>query len=337
MADVTNGVELALDELENEPLPTHTREHVAAPADEVEIDYAEDGLEPRQEIAPDHVEREQTPPREVPPAEGVAELQRRLEGEQIARRQAEERAAFAEQARAQAAGSVQEVQQQFLQGALDSARQTLAVLKANLAEAYSVQDFNQVAEINMEIAKVTLREQQIDVGLEEMKTRPPPRPQPAPQPQPLNEVEYAVSQMGDNPNSIAWVRAHPEFITDKQKNASLMSAHYAAQAAGIPGDTAEYIRFVEDRVLGREQPRSVERREPVAEQPRRSAPPPAPVSRGSNGASNPTRVVLTREQRQTAHDNFPDEMREDPTGRKAEQAYAKNMLILQREGRMKVN
>ena len=38
-----------------------------------------------------------------------------------------------------------------------------------------------------------------------------------------------------------------------------------------------------------------------------------------------------------ARETFPDEMLEDPTGRKAEQAYARNMLILQREGRMKVN
>jgi hypothetical protein len=134
------------------------------------------------------------------------------------------------------------------------------------------------------------------------------------------------------------VRAHPEFITDPRKNRRLLDAHDDAMDAGLTADTPEYIRFVENQVLSGSQSRTVERREPVAEQPRRSAPPPAPVSRGNGGgASNPTRVILTREQRETAHENFPDEMREDPSGRKAEQAYAKNMLILQREGRMKVN
>lgn len=343
MADPTDSVELALDELQNEPLPTHTREHPAPPEDEVEIDYADDGLEPRQESASRLPEPERTapqpPPREISPQEGVDELRAKLLASDRARQEAEARANQAEQARAQATGSVQEAQTQFLQSALDGAKQTMAILKANLAEAYAVQDFAQVAELQAELTEATLRKQQIDYGLEELKTRQP-QPQPSPQrapPRQADPVETIASQL--TPNAAAWVRAHPEFITDRRKNRRLLDAHDDAMDAGLTADTPEYIRFVEDQVLGgSSQPRTVERREPVAEQPRRSAPPPAPVSRGNGaGASNPTRVTLTREQRETAHENFPDEMRKDPTGKLAERAYAQNMLILQREGRMKVN
>ena len=334
MADPTDGVELALEELEHEPLPTHTREHKPPPEDEVEIDYAEDG-QPRQQEPPPVSQKSDSPPQEIPADEGIAALRARLEGESTARRQAEERAALAEQARAQAFGATQEANVQFLEQALGGVKQSMAVLEANLAEAYAVQDFAQAAKIQTEIARSAQRESAIETGLEQLKAMPKEQPRAAPPPQDADPVEQIARQL--TPNAAAWIRSHPDYVTDQRKNARLMSAHYAAMDEGLQADSLDYIRFVEDRVLGvRQPPPQPERREPVAETTRRSAPPPAPVSRG-NGASTPTRVTLTAEQRQTAHDNFPDEMREDPTGRKAEQAYARNMLILQREGRMKVN
>lgn len=334
MADPTEGVELALEELEREPLPTHTREHTQPPEDEIEVDYADEG-QPRQEERPQVSQNRDTPApeREVPAAEGIAELRARLQNEEAARRQAEDRAAQAERARAEAFGQTQDANVQFLTTALDGVKQSMAVLEANLAEAYAVQDFAQAAKIQTEIARTAQRESAIETGLEQLKTMPREQPrQPTRAPDPVEEVASRLT-----PNAAAWVRAHPEFVTDQRKNARLMSAHYAAMDEGLTADSPDYIRFVEDRVLGeRRQPETrVERREPVADTTtRRSAPPPAPVSRGNGSGSSPTRVTLTQEQRQTAHENFPDEMREDPTGRKAEQAYARNMLLLRREGRL---
>jgi hypothetical protein len=333
MADPADGIELALEELEREPLPTRTQEHRPPPDDEIEVDYAEDG-QPRQEETP-----RASPEREIPADEGIAELQSRLQGEQTARRQAEERAQQAEQARAAAFGAKQDSDVQFLTSALDGVKQSMAVLEANLAEAYTVQDYGQAAKIQVEIAKSAYRESQIEAGLEHLKTMPREQPRAAPPPaQAEDQVEAVASRL--TPNAAAWVRAHPEFIRDPQKNQRLMSAHYAAMADGLEADTPNYIAYVEGKLLGNQrdpEPRTVERREPVAEPTRRSAPPPAPVSRGNGRGSSPTRVTLTQDQRQTAHENFPDEMREDPSGRKAEQAYARNMIILQRENRLKVN
>jgi hypothetical protein len=333
MADPTDSVELALADLENEPLPTHTREH-KPPEDDIEVAYAEDHGDDRQEAPPAAQKPEE---REIPAEEGIAELRARLQSSEAARRQSEERANQAEQARVEAYGAKQDSDVQFLATALDGVKQSMGVLEANLAEAYAVQDFAQAAKIQTEIARAAQRESAIETGLEQLKTMP--REQPRLAPRENDQVEQVASQL--TPNAAAWIRAHPDYITDPNKNQRLMSAHYAAMADGLPADSPDYIRYVEDRVLQRAPARrepepQFERREPVADT-RRSAPPAAPVSRGNGGANSSTRVTLSREERETAHENFPDEMQADPTGRKAEQAYARNMLILQREGRLKVN
>lgn len=334
-ADPTDSVELALADLENEPLPTHTREH-RAPEDEIQVDYADDGSENRPDAPPASQKSDEQ--REIPADEGIAELRARLQASDAARRQAEDRASEAEQARVAATGQTQDANVQFLETALGGVKQTMGVLEANLAEAYAVQDFATAAKIQTEIARAAQRESAIETGLEQLKAMP--REQPRRMaPAEVDQVETVARQL--TPNAAAWVRAHPEFINDPRKNQQLMSAHYAAMADGLTADSQDYIDYVEQRVLGDQQPARREsqpqyERQPVADT-RRSAPPAAPVSRGNGGASNPQRVTLTREQRETAHENFPDEMAQDPTGRKAEQAYARNMLILQREQRLKVN
>ena len=330
-AGPADSVELALEELEHEPLPSRTRER-PPPGDEIEVEYAEEGGESRPDGAPISQKSDIQPEdREIPAQEGIAELRARLQASDSARRQAEDRANQAEQARAQASGATQDANVQFLTTALDGVRQSMGVLEANLAEAYAVQDFGAAAKINTEIAKTAYREQQIETGLEQLKTMP--REQLRQAPRQDDPVEAVASQL--TPNAAAWIRAHPDYITDPQKNARLMSAHYDAMAEGLAADSPDYIHYVEAHVAPRGAPQpQIERREPVSDPIRRSAPSAAPVSRGNGAASNPTRVTLTYEQRTTAHENFPDEMREDPSGRKAEQAYARNMLVLRREGRM---
>jgi hypothetical protein len=325
-----DSVELALEELEHEPLPSHTRDR-PPPGDEIEVEYAEEGGESRQDGAEiSQISDIRPEEREVPAEEGIAELRARLQASDSARQQAEQRANQAEQARAEATGATQDANVQFLTTALEGVRQSMGVLEANLAESYAVQDFAQAAKIQTEIARTAQRESAIETGLEQLKTVP--REQPRPAPRRDDPVEAVASQL--TPNAAAWIRGHPDYVTDPQKNQRLMSAHYAAMAEGLSADSPDYIRYVEAHVAPRGAQPQPERREPVSDPIRRSAPSAAPVSRGNGAASNPTRVTLSQEQRTTAHENFPDEMREDPSGRKAEQAYARNMLVLRREGRM---
>lgn len=330
---MADPLDLVLEELQNEPLPTSTRDRTAQESheDDIEVTYAdEDG-----QAAPSERQEREKPreTREIEPQEGIEELRARLQASDTARRQAEERANTAEQARAQATGATQDANVQFLTTALEGVKQTLGVLQVNLAEAYATQDFNQAAQIQTEISRTTQRETLIENGLEQLKSAP--REQPRAPPPPVDEVEAVAGRL--TPNAAAWIRAHPNYVTDPRLNQRLMSAHHAAMADGLPADSPEYIAYVERTlgVAGQSSPRPgfIEERTPVAET-RHAAPPAAPVSRGANGSANPTRVTLTREQQEVAHNNFPEEMKADPSGRKAEQAYARNMLILRREGRM---
>ena len=102
-----------------------------------------------------------------------------------------------------------------------------------------------------------------------------------------DQVEEVARQL--TPNAAAWVRAHPDYITDPQKNARLMSAHYDAMAEGLAGDSPDYIRYVEQQSA---QPPGADvnpKSKGVNPWPntRRTAPPAAPVSRGGGGAIHP--------------------------------------------------
>jgi hypothetical protein len=335
MADPTDSVELALAELENEPLPNRTREHTGRDPDEIEIAHAEDE-DGGSGSAPASEQTRET--REIPAEQGIEALRARLQASERATQEANQRASVAEQARTQATGAADAANVQILETALGGLRQGIGILKSQLAEAYAVQDFSAVADLQVEISRQTQREGQIESGLEQLKAQPREQPRAAPPPAPSadQQVEAVASQL--SPNAAAWVRGHPQYVTDTRLNAKLMSAHYAAAGEGLALDSPEYIAHVE-RTLGlggqpaaTPRPGFVEERQPVAES-RSRAPPAAPPSR-ANGGSSPTRVTLTREQREAARDLFPDELQEDPTGRKSEQAYARNMLILKREGRL---
>ncbi|HEY1879549.1 MAG TPA: hypothetical protein VGG68_06430, partial [Caulobacteraceae bacterium] len=279
---MADPIDLALDELENEPLPTSTRDRTAQESheDDIEVTYAdEDG----QAATSEPQEREKPPEnREIEPQEGIEELRARLQASDSARRQAEERANQAEHARAQATGATQDANVQFLTTALEGVKQTLGVLQANLAEAYATQDFNQAAQIQTEISRTTQRETLIENGLEQLKTAP--REQPRAPPPPEDQVEAIAGRL--TPNAAAWVRAHPNYITDTRLNERLVSAHHVAIAAGLVADSPDYITHVERTLglAGQSSPRPgfTEERNSVPET-RRTAPSAAPVSRGANG------------------------------------------------------
>jgi len=327
--DPLDNVDLALEELENEPLPTKTRDRTAenAAEDDIEVEYGDEIAPQSDKSVP--TERQPREKRPIDADEGIESLRARLQASDIARRQAEERANLAENARAQAGGAVQDANVSFLTSALDGLRQNIEVMQANLTQAYAEQDFAAAARMQTEIARAAQRESQIEAGLEALKTQPRPQPQ---APQQVDQVEAVARQL--TPNAAAWIRSHPDYITDPSKNANLMSAHYAAMGRGLAGDSPEYIRFVEGHLGLEEAPRG-ERREMAQDRPR--APPAAPVGRANGGVNNPNVVRLTPDEREMARENFPDEMVKDPSGKLAEKAYARNKLLLVREGRMKLN
>jgi hypothetical protein len=64
--------------------------------------------------------------------------------------------------------------------------------------------------------------------------------------QSADPVERFTAEM--SPRSAAWIRAHPEFVTDAKKNARMLGAHNMAMADDVEVDSDEYFRRIEEGV-----------------------------------------------------------------------------------------
>lgn len=82
--------------------------------------------------------------------------------------------------------------------------------------------------------------------LEDVKaTKPAPRTEarPEPRPEPVDKVELFAKSM--SPRSAAWIRSHPDCVTDAKKNARMLAAHNLAVADDIAVDSDEYFKRIE--------------------------------------------------------------------------------------------
>jgi len=104
-------------------------------------------------------------------------------------------------------------------------------------EALDYGNFDKMAEATAEIAALETRRAQLQQQEQHLERIPVP---------PADPVEaYCANRTAPTQQ---WLRSHPDFVTDRTKNARLTSAHWAAQAEGIAPDTAQYFEFVEKKV-----------------------------------------------------------------------------------------
>lgn len=66
--------------------------------------------------------------------------------------------------------------------------------------------------------------------------------------QPTDPVEATIVNGRLSARSAAWLRAHPECITDKKTNARMMAAHNLALAEDVEVDSDEYFKRIEDGI-----------------------------------------------------------------------------------------
>jgi len=147
-----------------------------------------------------------------------------------------------------------------------------------------------------------------------------PAPKPEITPMQKDPLEDRISQL--SPPSQAWIRSHPEVISDKKLNALMTSAHWEAVAKDIQPDTNEYFSFLENKIWN--QPDPVVNEPPARVQTPRTAVASAPVSRTQTAnirPGNTTTITLTPEERATARDmDMTDE------------EYAANLLYYMNKG-----
>ena len=108
-------------------------------------------------------------------------------------------------------------------------------------------------------------------------TKPAKREQPPPpQQQPPSNDPIAAFTQGMSAKSTAWIRAHPDCVTDPKKNARMLAAHNLAMADDIAVDTPEYFERIEAGITPVAKKADPEPPKPV------NIRPSAPVASGAN-------------------------------------------------------
>jgi hypothetical protein len=267
------------------------------------------------------IKTEEAPKTVVEPDEGLevlkaklAESERRAAEARAAQQAAEQRERERANEAARAKTEVQDTNVQLVTNAIETVKQSTEMLKAQYAEAMQAGDYGKVADIQVEMAKNASRQLTLENGLEQMKAAP--KPQAA---QIADPVEQFASQL--TPRSAAWVREHPQYVTDPRLQQRMLAAHNLAVTDGVVVDSDDYFSAVE-RTLGLAQEEPGAQAAQVTQ--RRQSPPAAPVSRGQGGnGSAPTTIRLSAEEREMA-----------AMMGQTEQEYARAKAALIKEGRL---
>jgi len=260
--------------------------------------------------------------RTIEPEEGINDLKMKLEQERSGRIEAERQARRATEVAVDAKNEVQDTNLHLVKNAIDTVKRNNDILKYNYSEAMAVGDYTKAAEIQEGMSMNTSKLMELERGRSHMESAP--KYEVPQQQRPSDPVEALASQL--SPRSADWVRRNPQCVTDPRMYQKMVAAHNLAMADGYQADSDDYFGFVEDTLriskrvdVGEDDPMSAS-----AKVTQRRSPPAAPVSRsGSGTGSRPNVVRLTKAEAETAKDLGM-----------TEQDYARNKLLLQKEGRL---
>lgn len=259
--------------------------------------------------------------------DGLDKLKKQLEDEKNLRLAAERRADQASESEARARGEVHGTQLDLVTNAIGAVKQANDGLKQAYIAALTAQDYEKVADIQLEMSSNAAKLLTLENGKKQLESQPKPTPRPA-----QDEVEEFANRC--TPTSAAWVRAHPDYVRDKQKNRMMIAAHELALARGLTADTDAYFEAVEKTLDLRKPVSNGNGHDPnedpdpmsdAASKPKpKAAPAAAPVTRSGNGTgARQNTVTLTPQEVEIAEMNgmTPEE-------------YAKNKVALKKEGRL---
>jgi len=268
-------------------------------------------------------EPEKEEKRAVKAEDGIQELKNRLEHERLARMEAERNAHLAMESAVVAKNEVQDTNLHLVRNAIDTVKRNNDILKMSYTEAMSVGDYGKAAEIQEGMSMNSAKLMELERGRAHMENAP--KMAVPPPPRIEDPVEALAAQL--SPRSADWVRRNPQCVTDQRMFQKMIAAHNLAIADGYAPDSDDYFGVIEDtlkinRHVALEDDDPMSGAAKVTQ--RRSAPPAAPVSRSGTGTgSRVNSVRLTKEEKETARDLGM-----------TEEAYARNKLLLQKEGRL---
>ena len=223
---------------------------------------------------------------------------------------------------------------------IQAAESELKSAKQEFVTAAEAGNFSAQADAQERIAEakarvLRLREAEGDLK-EQATTKPAPRQETRQQPS-HDPVEAFTKGM--SPKSAAWIRSHPDCVTDPKKNARMLAAHNLAMADDIPVDSDDYFARIEAGIA----PKQVQQ-DPKPEPGKVNIRPSAPVAPSGNagGGMNGggTTVRLTQREVTAATDGSIVHNVPDPTGKNrwkvgdsiGVQEMARRKAIMMKEG-----
>lgn len=259
--------------------------------------------------------------------DGIEELKIQLEKERNARFDAEKKAREAEFQVTKARSEVEDTNLHLLNGAINDVKRDQSSYKAAIRDAMINGDYDKAANYQEAMATNAAKLMRLEEGKAAYEAKM--KEAPEPQRSIADPVEEFASRL--SPRSADWVRRNPDFVTDPRLNRKMIAAHEMAVADGMMADTNEYFEYIEETLkVSKPRPDPALQQEDAmssasAPTQRRQAPPAAPVSRQapSTTTTRPNTIRLNSAEREMAQ-----------MMGMTEQEYAKNKLMLIKEGKL---
>lgn len=224
------------------------------------------------------------------PEQAISKMEKQLQEERKARKEAEKFARDAQNHVAKAYNEVDDTNKQLVHTAIDNLERDMDLMTSSYAEAMSSGEYERAAKIQRAMTGNQTKLEQLKYGYSEMQKTPPQRPLPdAPPPSHREVLENIIDSV--TPESAQWLRENKSHLRDQNDVQDMFNAHNSAVARGVKPDTPEYFAFIERRLgIDSQQEESAmsSASKPMA---RKAAPPAAPVNRTS---SNKNAATLTR-------------------------------------------
>jgi hypothetical protein len=243
-----------------------------------------------------------------------AVMQRRATEAENTAHQATRHAAEVTQRLHKAEGQVVDSQLDTILSGIAAAQAEVSAAEQAYAIAFEAGDGAAIARATRQMTTSGTRLQRLEEAKGDIedgiKARPKPGAEPQQQPRQPQRSADPVEEFtkGMSSRSAAWVKAHPECVTDEKKYKKMMAAHAVALADDIEVDSDEYFRRIEEQVGAKKtDAKPADGRRPAA---------PSASGAGAGGALNGggVEVRLTKGEAASAQDgtiiwNYPD-----PTG-----------------------
>lgn len=264
--------------------------------------------------------------------------QRATRAEQTAQ-QATQRATQLEQEVVKTKGEATEARTDLISTGIEKQQSELDRAEQSYKQAFEAGDATLMAKSQREMAMAASRMTQLEAAKANVEAAPKPAQrteQVAQQrtvPRADDPVEHLASSL--SAPSAAWVRAHPDVVTDPRRNAKMLAGHNDAIAEGIALDTPEYFSHIEKHLgLKKAEPEG----KPAPQ--RRTAAPAAPVINSSGGTSGngSMEVRISQKEKTSATDGTIPWNYDDPKGRFKKgdpigvQEFARRKLQMQKDG-----